>query len=333
MLTKLDGTAKGGVVLAVARELGVPVRWVGVGEAAEDLLPFVPDSLRQRAVGGAGMTGKWIALMRRALELAERGRYGTSPNPMVGRPSCCRAAARLSGRGRTCAAADRTPRSSRSRRPGRGRRAAPSWSRSSRACTRGGRRPASDALLAAGIARVVIGTRDPNPLVNGSGVEALRTAGVEVVEGVEEEACRKLNRRFFHWVATGSPYVTLKMAMTLDGKLAARGGRSRWITSEASRREGYALREEYDALLVGVNTVLADDPRLLRHLGLNPDSQLLRVVLDSHLRTPSDAALLQRDPQDVVIFCSEGVPADRRKELEDEGRRGGRGGGRRPRPV
>jgi len=187
-------------------------------------------------------------------------------------------------------------------------------------CVHQGRTPPCvDAILAAGIARVVIASRDPNPLVNGSGVEALRTAGVEVVEGVEEEACRKLNRRFFHWIATASPYVNLKMAMTLDGKLAARGGRSRWITSEASRREGYSLREEYDALLVGVNTVLADDPRLVRHLGLNPNPHLLRVVLDTHLRTPAEAALLEQDPQEVVIFCREGGPADRRKELEGRG--------------
>ena len=264
------------------------------------------------------MTAKWIALMRQALELAERGRYGTSPNPMVGAVLLSRSGEVVgTGAHLRCGG----PHAEIFALEAAGRQAAGGTVVVTlEPCVHQGRTPPCvDALLAAGIARVVIGTRDPNPLVNGSGVEALRTAGVEVVEGVEEEACRRLNRRFFHWVATGSPYVTLKMAMTLDGKLAARGGRSRWITSEASRREGYALREEYDALLVGVNTVLADDPRLLRHLGLNPNSQLLRVVLDTNLRTPSEAALLQRDPQDVVIFCIEGAPADRRKELEDRG--------------
>jgi diaminohydroxyphosphoribosylaminopyrimidine deaminase/5-amino-6-(5-phosphoribosylamino)uracil reductase len=187
-------------------------------------------------------------------------------------------------------------------------------------CNHQGRTPPCvEAILAAGIARVVIGTRDPNPLVTGRGVEALRTAGVEVIEGVEEEECRKLNRRFLHWVTTGHPYLTLKMAMTLDGKLAARGGRSRWISSEASRREGYALREEYDALLIGVNTVLIDDPRLVRHLGLNPNPHLMRAVLDTRLRTPADAAMLEREPQDIVFFCGEGAPADRRKALEGKG--------------
>lgn len=264
------------------------------------------------------MTDRWVVLMRQALELAERGRYGTSPNPMVGAVLLSRngevvgtgAHLRCGGPHAEIFALQE----------GASQAAGGTMVVTLEPCVHQGRTPPCvDAILAAGIARVVIGPRDPNPLVNGSGVEALRTAGVEVVEGVEEEACRKLNRRFFHWIATGSPYVTLKMAMTLDGKLAARGGRSRWITSEASRREGYALREEYDALMVGVNTVLADDPRLVRHLALNPDPHLLRVVLDTSLRTPPEAVLLERGPQDVVIFCREGSPADRRKELEGRG--------------
>ena len=264
------------------------------------------------------MTARFVPLMHQALEMAERGRYGASPNPMVG-------AVLLSRSGEVVG----TGAHLRSGGPhaevfalqeGAEKAAGGTVVVTLEPCVHQGRTPPCvDALLAAGIARVVIGTRDPNPLVNGSGVEALRTAGVEVVEGVEEEACRKLNRRFFHWIATASPYVTLKMAMTLDGKLAARGGRSRWITSEASRKEGYALREEYDALLVGVNTVLTDDPRLVRHLGLNPNPHLLRAVLDTQLRTPPEAALLERHPQDVVIFCLEGAPADRRKELEGRG--------------
>jgi diaminohydroxyphosphoribosylaminopyrimidine deaminase/5-amino-6-(5-phosphoribosylamino)uracil reductase len=176
-----------------------------------------------------------------------------------------------------------------------------------------------DAVLAAGVAKVVIGSRDPNPEVNGRGVAALRAAGVEVVEGVEEEACRVLNARFFHWITTGWPFVALKMAMSLDGKLAARGGRGRWITSEASRREGYALREEFDAVLVGLKTVLNDDPHLARHLGLNPDPHLRRVVLDSQLRTPTDALLFAREAQDIVIFCLENADAARRRELEHAG--------------
>jgi diaminohydroxyphosphoribosylaminopyrimidine deaminase/5-amino-6-(5-phosphoribosylamino)uracil reductase len=256
--------------------------------------------------------------MARALELAERGRYGSSPNPMVGAVVLSRtgevvgtgAHLRCGGpHAEVVALGEAGPRA-----------VGGTVIVTLEPCNHQGRTPPCvDAILAAGVARVVVGTRDPNPLVAGGGVEALRLAGVEVVEGVEEEACRKLNRRFFHWVASGQPYVTLKMAMTLDGKLAARGGRSRWITSEASRREGYALREEHDALLVGVNTVLADDPRLVRHLELNPDPHLVRVVLDTNLRTPADATLLEREPRDVVFFCGESAAADRRRALEEKG--------------
>jgi diaminohydroxyphosphoribosylaminopyrimidine deaminase/5-amino-6-(5-phosphoribosylamino)uracil reductase len=262
------------------------------------------------------VTGKWVEAMRQALELAERGRYGASPNPMVGAVLLSRAGEVVgTGAHLRCGGPHAEVFALQE---GATQAAGGTMIVTLEPCVHQGRTPPCvDAILAAGVARVVIGTRDPNPLVNGSGVEALRTAGVEVVEGVEEDACRKLNRRFFHWIATASPYVTLKMAMTLDGKLAARGGRSRWITSEASRREGYALREEYDALLVGVNTVLADDPRLVRHLGLNPNPHLLRVVLDGGLRTPPDATLFAREPQDVVIFCRESAGGDRRKELED----------------
>lgn len=181
--------------------------------------------------------------------------------------------------------------------------------------------PCVDAILAAGIARVVVGTPDPNPQVNGRGIAKLRAAEVEVIVGVEEDACRELNHRFLHFMSQGVPYVSLKMALTLDGKIAARGGKSRWITSEASRQAGYGLREEMDAVLVGVGTVLADDPRLVRHLGRNPSPRVLRVVLDSHLRTPPTAMLLANDPESAVFFCLQDAPADRRRELEARGAR------------
>lgn len=262
----------------------------------------------------------WAVWMRRALELAEAGRYGVSPNPMVGAvvldaqgwvvgegahlryggphaETVALAAAGAAARGGTlvvnlepCVHFGHTP-------------------------------PCVDAILAAGVSRVVVGTPDPNPQVNGKGIATLREAGVEVIVGVEEEACRELNHRFLYFMSQGLPYVSLKMALTLDGKIAARGGKSRWITSEASRRAGYTLREEMDAVLVGVGTVLADDPRLVRHLGLNPNPRLWRVVLDSHLRTPPTATLLSHDPESVVVFCLQDAPLDRRRELEAKGAR------------
>lgn len=262
--------------------------------------------------------GEWSAWMVKALELAETGRYGVSPNPMVG-------AVVLDAQGRVVGEGAHL------RYGGPHAEAVALAAAGNRArggtlvvnlepCVHYGHTPPCvEAILAAGIARVVVGTLDPNPRVNGKGIAALQAAGVEVVVGVEEGACRELNHRFLHFMRQGVPYVSLKMAVTLDGKIAARGGKSRWITSQASRQAGYALREEMDAVLVGVGTVLADDPRLLRHLGLNPNSKLLRVVLDSHLRTPPTATLLARDPEQVLLFCTQGAPADRRRELETRG--------------
>ncbi|MCS7183630.1 MAG: bifunctional diaminohydroxyphosphoribosylaminopyrimidine deaminase/5-amino-6-(5-phosphoribosylamino)uracil reductase RibD, partial [Thermoanaerobaculum sp.] len=254
--------------------------------------------------------------MRRALELAETGRYGVSPNPMVG-------AVVLDQQGRVVGEGAH-------RRVGEAHAEAVALAAAGQAarggtlvvnlepCVHFGRTPPCvDAILAAGVARVVVGIRDPNPLVNGRGLEALRQGGVEVVEGVEAPACEELNHRFLYFMTTGLPYVSLKMALTLDGKIAARGGKSRWITSEASRRAGYALREEMDAVLVGVGTVLADDPRLLRHLGLNPRRRLWRVVLDSRLRTPPGCALLNEDPETVCFFCLPEAPAERRHGLQE----------------
>ncbi len=261
---------------------------------------------------------EWAVWMRRTLELAETGRYGVSPNPMVG-------AVVLDAQGRVVGEGAHL-------RYG-GPHAEVVALAAAGAAARGGTLvvnlepcvhfghtpPCVDAILAAGVRRVVVGTTDPNPRVNGKGITALREAGVEVLVGVEEEACRELNHRFLFFMSRGLPYVSLKMALTLDGKIAAKGGKSRWITSEASRRAGYALREEMDAVLVGVGTVLADDPRLLRHLALNPNPRVWRVVLDSHLRTPPTAALFTHDPESVMLFCLQGAAAERRRELEAKG--------------
>ncbi len=261
---------------------------------------------------------RWAAEMARALELAEAGRYGASPNPMVG-AVVLDAAGRVVGEGwhERCGGPHAEVVAL---------EAAGGAARGGtlvvtlEPCTHHGRTPpCSEAVMAAGIATVVIGSRDPNPTVEGGGVEQLVKAGLEVVVGVGEEQCRSLNRRFFHWSTTGTPWVTLKMATTLDGKLAARGGRSQPISSAGSRREGYALREELDAVLVGIGTVEADDCRLHRHLGLNPNPHGRRVVLDSRLRIGTEAALFAQAPEDVVVFCVE--PADRahRKAIEDLG--------------
>lgn len=260
------------------------------------------------------MSERWAPLMRRAIELAEGGRYGASPNPMVG-AVVVSSQGRVIGEGAhlrcggphaevvALAAASE---------PVRGATLVVNLE----PCAHSGRTgPCVDAVIASGVARVVIGGRDPNPQVDGRGVAMLRAAGIEVIEGVEAAGCERLNRRFLHWMRTGLPFVTLKMAMTLDGKLAARGGRSHWITGEASRRAGYALREEFDAILVGAGTARTDNPRLRRHLGLNPNPAIMRVVLDPGLSLSTGSVLLSEDAEDVVIFHCDRAPAERLREL------------------
>jgi diaminohydroxyphosphoribosylaminopyrimidine deaminase/5-amino-6-(5-phosphoribosylamino)uracil reductase len=158
---------------------------------------------------------------------------------------------------------------------------------------RGRTGPCTEAILEAGIARVLIGCRDPAPHVAGA-IERLRSAGVEVEVGLMEQECTALVADFAKHIRTGLPFVTLKAAVTLDGKIATRTGDSKWITGEEARTEAHRMREQSDAILVGVGTVLADDPALtVRHVaGQDPT----RVVLDADLRTPADAAVLAQAP-------------------------------------
>ena len=150
--------------------------------------------------------------------------------------------------------------------------------------------PCVEAILKAGIARVAVGMIDPDPRVNGAGVRRLKEAGVEVIVGVCEDACRSLLRGYATHRLYGRPYVTLKAAITLDGYLASTSGDSKWISSEASRTIAHEMRREADAVLVGVETVITDDPQLtVRHVsGKSP----LRIVLDSNLRTPENAQIV-----------------------------------------
>jgi diaminohydroxyphosphoribosylaminopyrimidine deaminase/5-amino-6-(5-phosphoribosylamino)uracil reductase len=184
-------------------------------------------------------------------------------------------------------------------------------------CSHHGRTPpCADAVIAAGIAKVVTCHADPNPRVAGQGIARLRQAGIEVEVGEEAEAAARLNYRFLTpWIAR-RPAVTLKWAMSLDGRIATAAGESQWISSPAGRRWALALREEHDAILVGVGTVLADDPLLNRRLGLAAGPNL-RIVLDRHLRTPP-AARLFTDPGSVLLYAQD-PPAAARRALEERG--------------
>jgi len=177
-------------------------------------------------------------------------------------------------------------------------------------CSHFGRTPpCAPALLAAGVARVVAAVADPNPKVAGQGLALLRGAGVEVTVGVLEEAARRLNEAFFHYQRTGRPFVILKAAMTLDGKIATRTGDSRWITSERARRYVHRLRAQCGAVLCGIGTALADDPLLTARLPGVP-RQPLRVILDTHLRLPVTSRLAAT-ARDVPTLIAAGKNAQK----------------------
>ncbi len=167
--------------------------------------------------------------------------------------------------------------------------------------------PCARALAAAGVARVVIGCRDPYPPVRGRGVMILREAGIEVTEGVLEDECRRLNEGFFARVTRGRPFVTLKLATSLDGRIAAVGGDSRWISSPESRALVHRWRREADAVMVGATTVIADDPRLTCRIEGGRDPA--RVIIDGRLRTPAHANVFrQRSTAPTIIVTT---PANR----------------------
>ena len=184
-------------------------------------------------------------------------------------------------------------------------------------CSHHGRTPpCCDALIGAGIARVVMAAVDPNPLVSGRGAERLRAAGIEVVEGPLSHEARELNIGFFSRMSRGRPWVRLKVAASLDGRTALPDGRSQWITGPDARRDGHAFRKRATALLTGVGTVIDDDPRLDVRLVDTP-RQPLRAIVDSRLQTPPGARILQ--PPGAVLLYTVAEAADRRHALERDG--------------
>ena len=163
--------------------------------------------------------------------------------------------------------------------------------------------PCSLALLQAKVKRVVVATTDPNPKVAGKGIEILRKGGVEVQVGLLKREAEKLNEDFFHWITTGTPFVVLKIAQTLDGFIATPDGSSKWITSVKSRQLVHLLRCQSSAILVGVGTVLKDNPRLTVR-DVPCERQPLRVVLDTHLRTPLEAHITDTSQAPTLIFTA-----------------------------
>jgi diaminohydroxyphosphoribosylaminopyrimidine deaminase/5-amino-6-(5-phosphoribosylamino)uracil reductase len=234
--------------------------------------------------------------MKRALQLARRGIGAVSPNPMVG--AVIVRSDRIIAEGwHRKFGADHAEIDALKRVAGSVRDAT-IYVTLEPCCHWGKTPPCVDTMIEQGIKRVVIATLDPNPLVDGKGAQILQDHGIEVTVGVLERAARKLNEVYFHYICTGLPFITIKYAQSLDGRIATVQGNSRWISSERARRFTHCLRAQHDAIMVGIGTVLIDDPLLTVRLvkGRNP----LRICLDSKLRIPLNAQVLGDDGETLI---------------------------------
>jgi diaminohydroxyphosphoribosylaminopyrimidine deaminase/5-amino-6-(5-phosphoribosylamino)uracil reductase len=259
-----------------------------------------------------------LAHMRAALALARRGIGNTWPNPAVG----CVVVnnGRVVGRAVTAPGGRPHAEPIALQRAGSAARGATAYVTLEPCCHWGRTPPCADALIEAGIARVVIGTHDPDPRVDGAGIARLRAAGIEVVEGVLEAEARDCIAGFALRLRRGRPLVTLKLASTLDGRIATAGRESRWITGEASRRTAHALRGRHDAVMVGAGTMAVDNPDLTCRLpGFRPNP-LVRIVADSHLRTPLTARLVATAAEiPTWVLIRDDANPDRRRAFDDAG--------------
>jgi diaminohydroxyphosphoribosylaminopyrimidine deaminase/5-amino-6-(5-phosphoribosylamino)uracil reductase len=267
--------------------------------------------------------------MQKALELARRGVGLASPNPCVG--------AVLVQEGQIVGFGSHTYEGLKHaeilalEQAGERGRGATLYLNLEPCCHQGRTGPCADALIVAGVRRVLASIPDPNPLVAGQGFARLRAAGIEVEVGLLAEEARKLNESFAKYIRNKAPLVTLKAAMTLDGKIAPPPGESSnptalgaggvsggWITSEAARAHVHQLRHQHDAILVGVGTIIADDPLLTDRSGQPRRRPLLRVILDSRLRLPLESRVVKTVKDDVLVICSF-AEEKKRRQLEEHG--------------
>jgi diaminohydroxyphosphoribosylaminopyrimidine deaminase / 5-amino-6-(5-phosphoribosylamino)uracil reductase len=256
--------------------------------------------------------------MSHALELAERARWQTSPNPMVG--SCIVSEDRIVGEGYHRRAGEPHAEIEALGQAGARAKGATIYVTLEPCCHTGRTGPCSQAIIDAGISRVVAAMIDPNPIVCSGGLDQLRSAGIEVEVGVLEEQSRKLNETYITHREKGRPFVYLKSACSLDGKVATVGGESQWITGEDARNNGHLWRSRVDAILVGKNTVAADNPRLTaRGENLGTESNPLRVVLDSKLSLSPDLNVFDTAAAPTLVATAEDAPRDNFKRLKDRG--------------
>lgn len=254
-------------------------------------------------------------MMQRCIELARRALGRTAPNPLVG--SVVVQDGQIVGEGFHPGAGHPHAEVFALREAGEKAKGATIYV-NLEPCNHYGRTPpCSEALIAAGVSKVVVGMVDPNPLVSGGGIKRLGLAGIEVLVGVEEEACKKLNEAFIHRILYQRPFGILKYAMTLDGKIATTTGHSAWVTSQDARNEVYSLRSACDAVIVGGNTVRQDNPRLTTHQTdtRNP----LRVVMTRTLNLPVEAYLWQVSEAQTLVLTEPGSSPDFQQVLVKKG--------------
>jgi diaminohydroxyphosphoribosylaminopyrimidine deaminase/5-amino-6-(5-phosphoribosylamino)uracil reductase len=244
--------------------------------------------------------------MAKALKLAEKGRNTTHPNPRVGCVITRNGV--LVGKGYHEFAGEPHAEINALKDAGRYASGGTLYVNLEPCCHHGRTPPCTDSIIKAGISRVVIAMEDPNPLVNRAGISALQKAGIVVETGINHERAIWLNRGFVRRITQGTPWVTLKIAISLDGKTAMESGESQWITSDAARQDAHRVRAESSAILTGIGTVLRDNPKMTARIE-KARRQPLRIILDSRLSTPADAAILE-PPGKVLIITAPSEAAD-----------------------
>ena len=257
--------------------------------------------------------------MRRAIELAKKGSGHVNPNPLVG--AVIVRDGEIIGEGyHECYGQLHAERNAiaNAKKRGNSLEGSTIYVTLEPCCHYGKTPPCTDAIIEEKIARVVVGSDDPNPLVSGKGFQMLREKGIEVIPHFLKEECDAMNHVFFHYIRTGTPYVAMKYAMTMDGKIACYTGDSKWVTGEESRAHVQTLRNHYKGIMAGIGTVLADDPMLNCRIEGGRDP--IRIIADSHLRIPMDSQLVRTaGQQPLIVACLPDADEEKAAQLQEKG--------------
>lgn len=257
--------------------------------------------------------------MRRAIEVAKKGSGHVNPNPLVG--AVIVRDGEIIGEGyHECYGQLHAERNAiaNAKKRGNSLEGSTIYVTLEPCCHYGKTPPCTEAIIEEKIAKVVVGSDDPNPLVSGKGFQMLREKGIEVIPHFLKEECDAINHVFFHYIRTGTPYVAMKYAMTMDGKIACYTGDSKWVTGEKSRAHVQTLRNHYKGIMAGIGTVLADDPMLNCRIEGGRDP--IRIIADSHLRIPMDSQLVRTaGQQPLIVACLPDADEEKAAQLQEKG--------------